>query len=70
MHMLCNRVCMVDSVGEPMKPRVEMNGKMVARFNPGGGGPRIWKGGDARRKFWIKPHKETDMGVAQAFCDP
>ena len=28
---------MVDSVGEPMKPRVEMNGKMVARFNPGGG---------------------------------
>ena len=29
---------MVDSVGEQMKPRVEMNGKMVARFNPGGGG--------------------------------
>ena len=27
---------MVDSVGEQMKPRVEMNGKMVARFNPGG----------------------------------
>ena len=69
MHLLCNRVCMVDSVGEQMKPRVEMNGKMVARFNPGGG-PGIWKGGDARRKFWIKPLKETDMGVAQAFFDP
>ena len=28
------------------------------------------KGGDARRKFWIKPLKETDLGVAQAFFDP
>ena len=70
MHMLCNRVCMVDSVGEQMKPRVEMNGKMVARFNPGGGDPAYERGGDARRKFWIKPLKETDMGVAQAFFDP
>ena len=26
--------------------------------------------GDARRKFWIKPLKETDLGVAQAFFDP
>ena len=25
------------------------------------------KPGDARRKFWIKPLKETDLGVAQAF---
>ena len=24
----------------------------------------------ARRKFWIKPLKETDLGVAQAFFDP
>ena len=23
------------------------------------------RGGDARRKFWIKPLKETDLGVAQ-----
>ena len=28
------------------------------------------RGGDARRKFWIKPVKETDLGVAQAFFDP
>ena len=70
MHMLCNRVCMVDSVGEQMKPRVEMNGKMVARFNPGGGDPAYERGGDAGRRFWIKPLKETDMGVAQAFFDP
>ena len=38
---------------------------------PGGGGdPAYERGGDARRKFWIKPLKETDMGVAQAFFDP
>ena len=35
----------------------------------GGGGTRIWRGGDARRKFWIKPLKETDLGVVQAFFD-
>ena len=34
------------------------------------GGLRIWNGGDARRTFWIKPLKETDLGVAQAFFDP
>ena len=38
---------------------------------------RVWggesayeRGGDARRKFWIKPLKETDLGVAQGFFDP
>ena len=71
MHMLCNRIWMVDSVDEPMKLRVEMHGKMVARFNPGGGGdPAYERSGDACRKFWIKPLKETDLGVAQAFFDP
>ena len=28
------------------------------------------RGGDARWKFWIKPLKETDLGVAQAFLTP
>ena len=28
------------------------------------------RGGDARRKFGIKPLKETDLGVAQAFFEP
>ena len=28
------------------------------------------RGGDARRKSYIKPLKETDLGVAQAFFDP
>ena len=31
---------------------------------PGGGDS------DARRKFWIRPLKETYLGVAQAFFDP
>ena len=28
------------------------------------------RGGDARRKLWIKPLKETDLGVTQAFFEP
>ena len=28
------------------------------------------RGGDARRKFWIRPLKETDLGVGQAFLTP
>ena len=28
------------------------------------------RGGDARRKFWIKPLKENHLGVAQDFFDP
>ena len=35
-----------------------------------GGDPSYERGGDARRKFRIKPLKETDLGVAQAFFDP
>ena len=37
---------------------------------PRGGELCIWKDGDACRKFWIKPLKETDLGVAQAFLTP
>ena len=40
----------------------------------GGGGATHMKGdergGDARRKFCIKPLKETDLGGAQAFFEP
>ena len=36
----------------------------------GGGDSAYERGGDARRKFGIKPLKETDLGVAQAFLDP
>ena len=36
----------------------------------GGGGVSAYERcGDARRKFWIKVLKETDLGVAQAFFD-
>ena len=40
-------------------------------YRPGGGGDSAYeRGGDASRKFWIKPLKEVDLGVAQAFLDP
>ena len=43
--------------------------KMMKR--PGEGGDSAYeRGGDDRRKFWIKPLKETDLGLAQAFFDP
>ena len=35
-----------------------------------GGDSAYERGGDARRKFLIKPLKETDLGVAQAFFGP
>ena len=35
-----------------------------------GGDSAYEGGGDARRKFWIKSLKETDLGVAQAFFYP
>ena len=38
---------------------------------PGGGGDSAYERRvDARRIFWIKPLKETDPGVAQAFFNP
>ena len=36
----------------------------------GGGDSAYEIDGDARRKFWIKPLKETYLGVSQAFFDP
>ena len=36
----------------------------------GGEGTAYERGGDVHRKFWIKPLKETYLGVAQAFFDP
>ena len=42
----------------------------VCCLRPGGVDSAYERGGDAPRKFWIKPLKETDLGVAQAFFDP
>ena len=49
-----------------------MHVQMDLSVKPGGGGGNsaYEKGGDARRKFWIKLLKETNLGVAQAFFDP
>ena len=41
-----------------------------AMILPRGGDSAYEKGGGARRKCWIKPLKETDLCVAQAFFDP
>ena len=40
---------------------------MLALSRGGGGSSAYERGGDAPRKFWIKPLKETDRGVAQVF---
>ena len=39
-------------------------------INPRGGDSAYERGGDAHWKFWIKPPKETDLGMAQPFLDP
>ena len=52
--------------------KIQLSWVKVKRLeNPGGGGNSAYeRGGDARRKFCIKPLKETDLGVAQEFFDP
>ena len=50
-----------------------VNGQFFNNFNTAwspGGNSAYESGGDARRKFWIKPLKETDLGVTLAFFDP
>ena len=51
-----------------------MKNKGYAKFwgaNTGSRGDSAYeKGGDARRKFWIKPLMETNLGVAQPFLTP
>ena len=37
---------------------------------PGAGDSAYERGGDARQKFWIKPLKETGLGVAKLFLIP
>ena len=51
---------------------IQRPGDVLISFpGPGGWGDSAYeRGGDARRKFWMKPLKETDLGVAQAFFDP
>ena len=43
---------------------------IVARVDSPRGGLPYKRGGDARRKFWIKPLKEINLRVAQPFFDP
>ena len=73
----------VEKVGQLSLVKFQSMSILIIRYNrrhetvvsptnviiPGGGDSAYDKGGDARRKFLIKPLKETDLGVAQAFFD-
>ena len=52
------------------RERFRGNIKLQKRYGPGGGGLPYERGGDARQNFWIKPLKETNLGVAQPFFEP
>ena len=43
----------------------DISGEVLTR-----GGGAYERGGDAHRKFWIRPLKETNLGVAQTFFWP
>ena len=48
-----------------------MNGKwIIIDVEARKGDSAYERGGDDRRKFWIKPRKDTDLSVAQAFFWP
>ena len=57
----------IQSLLESLDPTAMNSASGLAR---GGGASAYERGGDARRKSWIQPLKETDLGVAQAFFDP
>ena len=57
-------------VNQQLMNEGEYHMKNIWYARGGGGELRIWKGWDARRNFWIKPPKETNPGVAQAFFYP
>ena len=55
----------------PQNSKIPVSIQHLELMSPGGGGNSAYeRGGDVRRKFWIEPLKETDLGVAQAFFDP
>ena len=64
------------SVLIPGRPTGNPGSEIVPQYSsskiPGGGEEDFAyeRGGDAGRKFWIKPLKETGLGVAQALFDP
>ena len=43
---------------------------MIYIYIGAGGGLPYERDGDDRRKFWIKPLKEINLGVVQPFFDP
>ena len=43
---------------------------LLLPISPGREDSAYERAGNARRKFWIKPLEETDLGEAQTFFDP
>ena len=55
----------------PQNSKIPVSIQHLQPISPGKGRNSAYeRDGYVRRKFWIKPLKETDLGVAQAFFDP
>ena len=68
------RHLIIKSISKHVKARYCIMFFVKIRFASEASNPRgelpYERGGDARRTFWIKPLKETTLGVAQAFLTP
>ena len=52
----------------PQNSKIPVSIQHLEPISPGKGRNSAYeRGGDVHRKFWIKPLKETNLGVAQAF---
>ena len=55
----------------PQNSKIPVSIQHLEPISPGKGRNSAYeRGGDVHRKFWIKPLKETNLGVAQAFFWP
>ena len=62
--------CLKHETKVEITQQIKKENKLKTWETDAGGDPTYERGGDARRKFRIKPLKETDLGVAQVFFDP
>ena len=68
--MVLNYIAWVKACRCLQNPVKEKKSLQWYTYTSGGGGLPYERDGDDRRKFWIKPLKETNLGVAQPFFDP
>ena len=65
--LLKSTIWLTDQITRKFKNRSLQN---FQTSPPPPGGLPYERGGDARRKFWSKPLKETNLGMAQPFFAP